>query len=129
MSCPAPAPRVSTIKRLWNIARIPCSIPGPDTRTLEASGAPDTFRTKGLPVDRIPCVNNAQTQKSLCRFSFSSSTVTNQYQLSRLLVMFWVQKLPGTCSPPYLIWSTWRPASCGLTLRVNVPSRWSYSSQ
>lgn len=49
VSCPAPAPRVSHKKRLWKVARTPCSIPGPCTRTLLASGAPITRKLNGLP--------------------------------------------------------------------------------
>jgi hypothetical protein len=33
-----------------NLARIPCSTPGPVTLTLLASGGADTLITKGLPI-------------------------------------------------------------------------------
>lgn len=49
VSCPAPAPRVSTTKRLWKVARIPFSTPGPLTRTLLASGCAETLNANGLP--------------------------------------------------------------------------------
>ena len=49
VSWPAPAPLVSTMKRLTNVARIPCSTPGPVTLTLLASGWAVTLMIYGLP--------------------------------------------------------------------------------
>lgn len=54
VNCPAPAPRVSHINLLWKIANTPCSMPGPYTRTLLASGAPLTRTVKGLPGTSSP---------------------------------------------------------------------------
>jgi len=54
VNCPAPAPRVSHINLLWKIASTPCSMPGPYTRTLLASGAPLTRTVKGLPGTSSP---------------------------------------------------------------------------
>ena len=54
VSWPAPAPRVSQMKWLRYVARIPCSMPGPLTFTLLASGAPDTLMWNGLPANSTP---------------------------------------------------------------------------
>lgn len=63
VSCPAPAPRVSQMKRDWNVARTPCSIPGPYTRTLLGSGAPATRKENGLPGTWSPDKTNGDTDK------------------------------------------------------------------
>ena len=63
VSCPAPAPRVSQMKRDWNVARTPCSIPGPYTRTLLGSGAPATRNENGLPGTWSPGTTNRSTGK------------------------------------------------------------------
>jgi len=63
VSCPAPAPRVSQMKRDWNVARTPCSIPGPYTRTLLGSGAPATRKQNGLPGTWSPDTTNGDTDK------------------------------------------------------------------
>lgn len=43
------------------MAKTPCSIPGPYTRTLLASGAPLTLRTKGLPGTSTPTMKPTKT--------------------------------------------------------------------
>lgn len=78
VSCPAPAPRVSQMKRDWNVARTPCSIPGPYTRTLLGSGAPATRKENGLPGTWSPDTNNGDTDKHR---NPSKNSDTHIYQL------------------------------------------------
>lgn len=69
VNCPAPAPRVSHINLLWKIANTPCSMPGPYTRTLLASGAPLTRTIKGLPGTSSPIkINNVLLSTTLIAF-------------------------------------------------------------